>query len=247
MGRADRVCGACGAAVAGHPPGPPPTAPTAASGSGSPTPTPATPPAAPTTATPPAAQPRGTSSPPRARWDDHPAVEHTAPSRDGAGGEHSGHSFSSATTVPWASASTPPADIISSVPGFTRAPDPAPAAPDAPAVSAVPDSPAATRWRIELDSGEEFDLTRPLVLGRNPLAQPDERAVAVTDGTRTVSKTHLRIELRDGVPRVTDLHSTNGVAVVADTAPEVCDPGVPIAAPAGATVRFGNREFRVRS
>jgi hypothetical protein len=79
-------------------------------------------------------------------------------------------------------------------------------------------------WRLRTDDGFEVALTASkVVLGRNPsTAELDVEAIAIPDTTRTLSKTHARLELVDGAWTVTDLGSTNGVLVVdADGAEEL--------------------------
>jgi hypothetical protein len=73
-------------------------------------------------------------------------------------------------------------------------------------------------WRLRTDDGFEVALTASkIVLGRNPVSsEVDVEAIAVPDSTRTLSKTHARLELVDGVWTVTDLNSTNGVLVVGE-------------------------------
>ncbi|MFX5603137.1 FHA domain-containing protein, partial [Acinetobacter baumannii] len=64
-------------------------------------------------------------------------------------------------------------------------------------------------------NGIPVDLTSDVViLGRRPApdaAHPDAQLVAIADETRTVSKTHARLQLRGEKWFVTDLDSTNGV------------------------------------
>lgn len=87
------------------------------------------------------------------------------------------------------------------------------------------------RWRLVLEDGTAFDLTAAsVVLGRNPVAaNPAEQRLAVPDTTRTLSKTHARLELTDGAWRVTDLSSTNGVLVVDESGVEaLIEPWVPV-------------------
>jgi hypothetical protein len=80
---------------------------------------------------------------------------------------------------------------------------------------------APRRWALLLPDGVRVPLDGALLLGRDPAAipeRPDARLLAVTDPGKTVSKTHALLEpdpAGAGV-RVTDLFSTNGVAV--DTA-----------------------------
>ena len=71
-------------------------------------------------------------------------------------------------------------------------------------------------WRLRTDDGFVASLTATrIVLGRNPSsADPDVQAIAIPDSTKTLSKTHARLDLVDGAWSVTDLHSTNGVVVI---------------------------------
>jgi inorganic pyrophosphatase/exopolyphosphatase len=74
-----------------------------------------------------------------------------------------------------------------------------------------------------------------VVLGRNPAAPrraPQAQLVAVDDVTRTVSKTHALLTLTASGWVVTDLDSTNGVALgaVADAGTEV-DGSAPLSGP----------------
>ena len=78
----------------------------------------------------------------------------------------------------------------------------------------VVDRPAA-RYALVLQDGRTFPLrARTVVLGRRPtVTEPGGQAVTLTDVERAVSKTHARLELVDGAWHITDLGSTNGVAV----------------------------------
>ena len=72
-------------------------------------------------------------------------------------------------------------------------------------------------WRLRTDDGFVASLTASkVVLGRNPASsEMDVQAIAIPDSTKTLSKTHARLELVDGSWTLTDLHSTNGVIVIA--------------------------------
>lgn len=71
------------------------------------------------------------------------------------------------------------------------------------------------RWELVLPAGATVPLTADVVIvGRNPVADPSRpraQLVAVADATRTVSKTHARLERRGESWLITDLGSTNGV------------------------------------
>lgn len=80
--------------------------------------------------------------------------------------------------------------------------------------TAVVRPPAA--WELLLPTGETTPVTaRVIVLGRNPSAtEPGAQYVAVSDEARTVSKNHARVEWNGEGWSITDLGSTNGVAIV---------------------------------
>ena len=65
------------------------------------------------------------------------------------------------------------------------------------------------------DAGRAIPLTsETVILGRRPIRDPefpDAQLISLDDDTRTVSKTHARLELRDERWFITDLDSTNGV------------------------------------
>jgi hypothetical protein len=71
-------------------------------------------------------------------------------------------------------------------------------------------------WSLILDDGRIFALTANRVeVGRKPdPAGEGTQVLAITDSTRTLSKTHAVLELDGDAWKVTDLNSTNGVLVV---------------------------------
>ncbi|MBD7958263.1 FHA domain-containing protein [Microbacterium sp. Sa4CUA7] len=93
-------------------------------------------------------------------------------------------------------------------------------------------------WMLQPAAGSPIDLRSDVVIvGRQPAADPAYRTaqlVAVVDDTRTVSKTHARLELRGDRWIVTDLGSTNGVML-----PTLM--GTEIEAEAGAELAPGER------
>lgn len=80
---------------------------------------------------------------------------------------------------------------------------------------------------LVLDDGRRFSLSgASVVIGRNPIGGHGEQRLAISDTTRTLSKTHARLVVQEDEWRLTDLHATNGVVVVADDGAEVLlDPG----------------------
>lgn len=74
------------------------------------------------------------------------------------------------------------------------------------------------RWVLTPPLGAPIHLTADVViLGRRPAEDPrypKAQLVPVADESRTMSKTHARLERQDDVWTITDLSSTNGVALV---------------------------------
>lgn len=83
------------------------------------------------------------------------------------------------------------------------------------------------RRSLVLDDGRKFSLSgASVVIGRNPIGEPGEQRLAISDTTRTLSKTHARLVVHDDEWRLTDLHATNGVVVVEEDGTEtLLDPG----------------------
>lgn len=104
-------------------------------------------------------------------------------------------------------------------------------------------------WVLVLDDGQIIMLDRPAVFGRDPAALPGEEGIQlrpVADETRTVSKTHVKLEPGSDSVLVTDRHSTNGVVIVTAGGATRCRAGEPMMATPGSIVRFGDREMQVR-
>lgn len=70
---------------------------------------------------------------------------------------------------------------------------------------------------LHLPTGEKVEIQNDVVfIGRNPIARatdPGAQLVAVDEPTRTISKTHARLKLKNGSWHLQDLKSTNGVYV----------------------------------
>lgn len=96
------------------------------------------------------------------------------------------------------------------------APAPLPSFRPPAAPGAGPVEPAPV-WRLTAPGGARILVTATVLLGRNPSSTvhpgPAE-LVALADPTSTVSKTHAAVTAAGDALLVTDLHSTNGVAVV---------------------------------
>ncbi|WP_375385803.1 DUF5684 domain-containing protein [uncultured Microbacterium sp.] len=105
------------------------------------------------------------------------------------------------------------------------------------------------RWSLVPSVGAPIDLRSDVViLGRSPardLAFPGAQLVVLPDETRTVSKTHARLELRGDSWFVTDLGSTNGVLLVTLMGTEIeAEPGVELAT--GERFFLGDAEVRLQ-
>ena len=87
-----------------------------------------------------------------------------------------------------------------------------------------------------------------VIIGRRPHREPedgDAQLIVIPDETRTVSKTHARMELTADGWTIVDLDSTNGVILIGDDGAETdAVPG----RPERLTARFllGDAEFGLR-
>ena len=103
--------------------------------------------------------------------------------------------------------------------------------------------------RLLLDTGQQVMLGGTVLLGRDPVAVPPwTGAVLVPVPDYSVSKTHVALRLEGTRVLVHDLGSTNGTVVVSlGGSATVAVPGDVLEAPAGSTVRFGDRSLRVEA
>ena len=82
-----------------------------------------------------------------------------------------------------------------------------------------------------------------MVLGRDPAppaSAPAARVVPLDDPGKTVSKTHALLEPAGRGIRVTELHSTNGVAISSAGVRSVLAPGGEGIAPIGSVIELGS-------
>ncbi|MFG6402758.1 DUF5684 domain-containing protein [Microbacterium sp. P04] len=104
-------------------------------------------------------------------------------------------------------------------------------------------------WSLIPPQGDPVDISSEVViLGRRPApdpAHPGAQLISISDETRTVSKTHAKLELRGDTWYVTDLGSTNGVlfATLMGTEIEV-QPGQQLEA--GERFFLGDAEVRLK-
>ena len=101
---------------------------------------------------------------------------------------------------------------------------------------------------VELDSGQRLALDSPLILGRNPSSPVDAPAEVYrwADLSRTLSKSHARLEWDGRLVWVTDLSSTNGTFVRTAGAPQALLPHQRTPLSAEAILELGDRIVTVR-
>lgn len=102
---------------------------------------------------------------------------------------------------------------------------------------------------VQLDSGQRLALESALVLGRNPSAPADAPAEVYQwpDLSRTLSKSHTRLEWDGRRVWVTDLGSTNGTHLRSGGASQPLLPFQRTPVPAEVTLELGDRVITVRS
>lgn len=101
---------------------------------------------------------------------------------------------------------------------------------------------------VELDSGQRFSLETALVLGRSPSAPPDAPAAVYQwpDLSRTLSKSHARLEWDGRLVWVTDLASTNGTVLRTAGAPQPLLSYQRTPLPGDAVLELGDRVVTVK-
>lgn len=92
---------------------------------------------------------------------------------------------------------------------------------------------ASQSWKITTANGDEVTVTATdFLIGRKPAPRrdlPNIELVTVPDFTKTVSKTHARMILRETQWKIIDLESTNGVYVDTPRGEQHVVPGAEIA------------------
>ncbi len=135
-----------------------------------------------------------------------------------------------------------PRAAMSSVSAQTRRPT----IPEAPIDETVIARRRRTGWSLIAPSGREVAVVADvMLLGRRPGVAndfPGAQLVAIDDAT--VSKTHARLELREGAWYITDLDSTNGVVLTTDRGAEV-DVAPSVTVEAGERFLLGDAEIRL--
>jgi hypothetical protein len=143
------------------------------------------------------------------------------------------------------------APVVAAAPDLSLEPLPVADAPDEVVEETIfaPRRASGPRWRLTLASGDEVEFATRAVVGRAPRAPAGWEGavlVSVDDPDRTVSKTHAGFAVEGDAVLVTDLDSTNGVAIVGpDGTESIVEPGRAVAIPEGAEVELGSFAVRV--
>lgn len=108
----------------------------------------------------------------------------------------------------------------------------------------------ATAFTLVFSTGERAQVVGRGLIGRMPVAPANEtwdHLIVVSDPSKTVSKTHLRVEaLAEGL-MVTDLDSANGTVVsMPGIAAERLAPHERVILRPGASVGIGDQSFTVQ-
>ncbi|WP_404437419.1 RDD family protein [Microbacterium aerolatum] len=124
---------------------------------------------------------------------------------------------------------------------------PQPVAPQPVAPVAPQRAEPVARFGLRLDTGESIPVTEPVLLGRNPDAavHPGARAVALTDDSKSLSKTHLLVRPVEGGLEILDCQSTNGSGLIRAGVEHEVAAGAPVATTDGDTIRIGDRTAAV--
>ncbi|WP_435749082.1 RDD family protein [Microbacterium sp. PMB16] len=148
------------------------------------------------------------------------------------------------------SAAPAPAPVFAPAPAsVSAAPAPAAVQPAPPAAAPQPAAPQpaapqqAPRFGLRFDTGESILISDVVLLGRNPDAagHPGARAIALTDDSRSLSKTHMLVRPVEGGLEITDCRSTNGSGLIRDGAEYGVAAGTPVMTTDGDMIRLGDR------
>ncbi|MCR2811339.1 MULTISPECIES: RDD family protein [unclassified Microbacterium] len=156
-------------------------------------------------------------------------------------------------SAPVQSAAPQPGPVPPPAPQREPAPQPGPVPPPAPQREPAPQpepvqppssqpEPAA-RFGLRFDSGESIPITAPVLLGRNPDAaqHPGASAIALSDDSKSLSKTHMLVRPVEGGLEIVDCRSTNGSGLIRAGTEYAVAAGTPTMATDGDKIRLGDR------
>jgi FHA domain-containing protein len=119
---------------------------------------------------------------------------------------------------------------------------------DASTSNAEPTEAVIAPWTLTMPDGTRVPIEQATVIGRNPTPTPDAPGAvlrALADPQRSLSKSHALLVPSSGTLLVTDLFSTNGVAIIGKAGQVVAEPGVPTPAMDGSELAIGKLRIRV--
>ena len=124
------------------------------------------------------------------------------------------------------------------------------APPTDPTAEAAAAGRSTTTWTAQLDDGRELTVHGLVLLGRNPQPRPGEETaqlVKIADETRTVSKSHLALDVDERGLFLIDRGSTNGSTVTEPGGQRTrCAPWDATYLSDGAVVTMGDHRLTVR-
>jgi hypothetical protein len=99
------------------------------------------------------------------------------------------------------------------------------------------------RYGLRFDTGESIPITGAVLLGRNPDASehPGAQAVALTDDSRSLSKTHMLVRPVEGGLEIVDCRSTNGSGLIRGGTEYSVAAATPVLTVDGDMIRLGDR------
>lgn len=134
----------------------------------------------------------------------------------------------------------------SAMPKVPQAPTPQASAPQQAAPR--PSFASAPTLAIIVDDGQRIEVNAQIVLGRAPEQTPaDAQAIAISDSTRSLSRTHLRVAPADGEALwIEDTFSANGTRLQApDGSTQPLPRGQRVKVPVGTVLLLGERRLSV--
>lgn len=134
----------------------------------------------------------------------------------------------------------------SAMPKVPQAPTPQTRAPQQAAPR--PSFASAPTLAIIVDDGQRIEVNAQIVLGRAPEQTPaDAQAIAISDSTRSLSRTHLRVAPADGEALwIEDTFSANGTRLQApDGSTQPLPRGQRVKVPVGTVLLLGERRLSV--
>ncbi len=134
----------------------------------------------------------------------------------------------------------------SATPKVPHAPTPQTSAPQQAAPR--PSFASAPTLAIIVDDGQRIEVNAQIVLGRAPEQTPaDAQAIAISDSTRSLSRTHLRVAPADGEALwIEDTFSANGTRLQApDGSTQPLPRGQRVKVPVGTVLLLGERRLSV--